>query len=551
MRRPTPFLMIGAVLACIIAPGPPVRGASADADAAGIAAKVAKVIEGERNPAKQAKLLYDAAELARDSKPLRAALLERAARCGTESRTVAGCRIAQTALERLSSEIPGKADVWLGKQIELHRVWYRLSQKPPDKEAVRQELGALLVKAAGRAEATRRWAEARAAYAEACTVLRISSRSDGLRHRQDRAAYFADARRRADGFVRRLESQPTDGAARSNLLQVLTLYLDSPAEAAKHLTGDVAESWRNHLPLAARPAAKLAAGQCKQLAAWYAESLAPKATSYAKANAVFRAKVLCERLLSLQPASFDAKLMLRKLQDELKALRSKGIWAIGDRASAVPWGAVLIMTFEENTFFKSRGANWVRDLSGKGNHGLVRGTSLAAGKAGRALSLSAKQDCVKVRMSDSLRFSAALTASAWVKPAGSEGCIASQHLHGITGNFVFGYWMGAFRFGRSAQPRNSSRICDGRWHHVVGVYDSTGRGIEHYVDAVRVKAFPEDNPVPRRDVTLLIGQQAGGRWRMRGLIDELALFDRALTAEEIRSLHEATAAGTSLVEYGH
>ena len=55
-------------------------------------------------------------------------------------------------------------------------------------------------------------------------------------------------------------------------------------------------------------------------------------------------------------------------------------------AGAMPGDAVLVMTFEKDTFFEKDGKTWVRDLSGRGNDGVCDGVSFTPdGKAGGGL----------------------------------------------------------------------------------------------------------------------------------------------------------------------
>ena len=75
-------------------------------------------------------------------------------------------------------------------------------------------------------------------------------------------------------------------------------------------------------------------------------------------------------------------------------------------------------------------------------------------------------------------------------------------------------------------------IGPGTWHHVAAVYDGTSHA--NYLDGVEVgrnsnPITPEPGPM-----SLKIGARGDDRAdRFIGLIDEVALYDRALTANEI------------------
>jgi hypothetical protein len=98
-------------------------------------------------------------------------------------------------------------------------------------------------------------------------------------------------------------------------------------------------------------------------------------------------------------------------------------------------------------------------------------------------------------------------------------------------------------------PRNA-------WTHVVAVYGSTGGGanMQVYVNgnpvggAVGNSTYTPSQPRPSTDITMMrvasseLGETAGGvgfrRFPFDGSIDELMVFDRALTASEVLSMYQ-------------
>ncbi|MGB2823873.1 MAG: LamG domain-containing protein, partial [Phycisphaerae bacterium] len=508
---------------------------------------ITEIIAGARNDLVRAQRLQGAVKHAKD-KNVRSALLGEAVAYGISSRTGDGCRIAEEALDLLAQEVPGKADEWLPRRIELYRTWAGLRLEPEQREAVKDKLLSALTRLGEAAEDKREWKDATDAWSQA---LRVQRSDEEFLHRLNRARYFAEARSVADDCIKKLEPGPKNGGIREALLRILTVRLDSASQAARHLTADAPEQWRTYLPLAARPIGELSARQCAELGEWYYRGLATPAAVYAKANALFRGRAYYQRYLSLRPKGLDASVAnarrsLAEIQEQLDDLEAKGIWPIGAAYWLLPKGAVLVMTFDARTGFNKAGVRCVRDLSGRNNHGVVRGPAAVGGKAGEALEFDGIDDSVAVKLSASLTFSRAVTAVAWVKAADTSGCIASQHVSDYKGNFVFGYFERKLRFGRSARPTNSTAITDGKWHHVVGVYDLARRRVEHYIDGELVGTFKEDQLLPRMKLDLTIGQVSSGKWQMRGLIDELALFGRPLTQREIRRIHQAGMAGKGL-----
>ena len=81
------------------------------------------------------------------------------------------------------------------------------------------------------------------------------------------------------------------------------------------------------------------------------------------------------------------------------------------------------------------------------------------------------------------------------------------------------------------------------WYHVVGTFDD--ENLKVYVDGELVgeKATPKNGPVMVwNDNNIEIGGRPdtnGGANLYKGLLDELAVYDRALTAEEVETVMNA------------
>jgi subtilisin family serine protease len=79
-------------------------------------------------------------------------------------------------------------------------------------------------------------------------------------------------------------------------------------------------------------------------------------------------------------------------------------------------------------------------------------------------------------------------------------------------------------------------VTDDNWHHVCGVRDSSG--IRIYVDGVEEnsKAMPSSANISN-STNLLVGKGYSGGWNFNGLIDDVRIYDRALSAGEIWQLY--------------
>ena len=92
---------------------------------------------------------------------------------------------------------------------------------------------------------------------------------------------------------------------------------------------------------------------------------------------------------------------------------------------------------------------------------------------------------------------------------------------------------------------------DGRWHHVAGTYD--GQVNKLYLDGVeRGQDKGHHGPISKNNWDLCIGNSViddgvGQFVAYDGLIDEVRIYNRSLSAEEIKLLATATQAGVDIV----
>ncbi len=183
----------------------------------------------------------------------------------------------------------------------------------------------------------------------------------------------------------------------------------------------------------------------------------------------------------------------------------------------------------------------VSDASGHGNIGTVYGASWVDGTSGAALSFDGSDDFVEVPYSSSLDFEA-LTWSAWVKLDAFriEGCGVVSKAWTVD---YAGEWSGSIRpdgrigftiltdSGR-VDLAGSTVLSPGTWYHVAGTYD--GSVMRVYVNGVEDGNASHSGSL-HLDMPLRIGR-AGRVGFMDGVIDEVRVYNRALTPAEIREL---------------
>jgi len=105
----------------------------------------------------------------------------------------------------------------------------------------------------------------------------------------------------------------------------------------------------------------------------------------------------------------------------------------------------------------------------------------------------------------------------------SDGCSAIGKAH-----FYVGYPCS----GVSSKPIN-----DGLWHQLVGVYDSTKQMASIYVDGQFQSSSSGGNIVGATAAPFLVGGLTGGSAVYTGLIDEVRIYNNALSAATVQQLY--------------
>ena len=190
------------------------------------------------------------------------------------------------------------------------------------------------------------------------------------------------------------------------------------------------------------------------------------------------------------------------------------------------------------------------------NDGLLQGdVSYVAGKLGQAFSFNGNS-FVEVANSPTLEPSTT-TVAAWVKSSGPPGayryilakglqnCDASSYgLYTGEGGGLSFYVYDGNTYVRS--PERGQEVWDGGWHYVAGTYD--GSDVRLYVDGLEVGTGTQTtisiNYGLLTDQKFYIGAQSDlqggcGATNFIGDVDEIKVWNRALSASEIQSDFEA------------
>jgi len=197
-----------------------------------------------------------------------------------------------------------------------------------------------------------------------------------------------------------------------------------------------------------------------------------------------------------------------------------------------PVGLVAAYGFNEGT------GSVLTDLSGKGNNGTISAaTWTTAGKYGSALVFNGTSAVVTVPNSTSLQLTTGMTLAAWVYPTATPTSwrsvvtknLDSYYLMASGGNnlpTVGGTWTSG-----NQNTSGGTGLAVNTWAHLAATFD--GATVRLYVNGVQVASQAQTTPLATTTGTLQIGGDAYPGEFFAGRIDEVRIYNRALTAAEI------------------
>jgi cysteine-rich repeat protein len=184
----------------------------------------------------------------------------------------------------------------------------------------------------------------------------------------------------------------------------------------------------------------------------------------------------------------------------------------------------------------------VKDAGGNGLDGTkTGGSNTVAGAVGRAGSFANLSSSVSAADSDLLDLTGNLTVSAWIKTAATDGGIF-RHYNITTpftgyGMAISGRELSFWSSDRGAWVSSGRAVNDNNWHLVTATL--SGNVLTFYVDGILVRAVSGVNPPAQGSIaSAFIGDN------YIGLIDDLRVYNRALTPQEVRLLNTIIASAS-------
>jgi hypothetical protein len=187
-----------------------------------------------------------------------------------------------------------------------------------------------------------------------------------------------------------------------------------------------------------------------------------------------------------------------------------------------------------------------RDHSGQGHHGMAQAVTFTHdAQRGQVGFFNGDNAYIRVTRSPALEFTGPFTLAAWINPHATDGwrTILIKKFN-IAGYSL--YLANALcRFEVAGKRGETGELSGRQWTHVAGIYDGTN--LLQYINGVKANILP-GGVMTNSATDLCIGcWSLPGQPRERlfkGYLDDVRLYARALSNEEIKALYSLTKAGS-------
>jgi hypothetical protein len=176
----------------------------------------------------------------------------------------------------------------------------------------------------------------------------------------------------------------------------------------------------------------------------------------------------------------------------------------------------------------------VSDASGNGNSGYIANAVWTEGHSGSALEFTGK-GWVTLRAAQPLDATGEVTLQAWIYPTAPQtewrDVISREN---SDGDGAFSLPVASTNAPREGWVvKEKVKLVPGRWSHLATTYD--GRVQRLYVNGVLVAIRPQQRRKVSESGALHVGGSPVWGDRFKGKVDEVRVYNRALSAEEIRT----------------
>jgi len=217
------------------------------------------------------------------------------------------------------------------------------------------------------------------------------------------------------------------------------------------------------------------------------------------------------------------------------------ILSIAGNASAE---LVAYWTFDEGS------GGIVYDSSGNGNNGTINGAKWDAGKYGQALQFNGQDNYVEVPTSDSIEIDTIVSIAAWINwiDAGDawQGILSKGTMDGPGENYSlfvnrdgrYFHFVLALDVGRVQQNSPNNSVVPNEWMHVGCTWDGSVTRI--YINGEMAMEMDQVATIIPSNLPLRIGHRDGSSHYWNGIIDEVRIYNHALTEAEVLAAMEGS-----------
>jgi hypothetical protein len=209
---------------------------------------------------------------------------------------------------------------------------------------------------------------------------------------------------------------------------------------------------------------------------------------------------------------------------------------VSNTAPPPPTGLVASYNFDAGT------GTTLADTSGTGNNGTITGATWStAGKTGGALSFNGTSNYVQVADSNSLDVTTAMTLETWVFPTALGTAWRTVLFKTTAGGMVYSMYanqdttrpIGQVNIGGERSAVGTAALPLNAWSHLATTYD--GAAVKLYVNGTLVATTATTGNIPTSTGVLRMGGNAiWGEW-FAGLMDDVRIYNRALTQAQIQT----------------
>jgi len=180
----------------------------------------------------------------------------------------------------------------------------------------------------------------------------------------------------------------------------------------------------------------------------------------------------------------------------------------------------------------------IRDRSGYDNHGSIQGPTVGeSGVINESFRWNANGDAIVIGKQNALDVTDEVTISIWVNL--SSGRESNNNLSHHFYSADYGLIQDNF-FVRDPEAENREGInpqipVDSSWHHTAMTFD--GNQVVAYIDGVSTGSHQYNGSIDSSSGTLKIGNASGNNYTTDGNLDDVRLYNRALSEKEIKALY--------------